>query len=354
MCQMSQVSKRRIRPRSNGEYSPKTVQYLCTVYNKVLDVAPWILEARKSIRQSEQNRWAHNALSSIYKVNSRNSPELADILSKLLHYGKRDVLELIMRESHQRTLKQSIQQQILQILSRNCSNPVEAVKLICVANISFNQYRKITQSFGKQWIESKHRYSRKRLTQNFSIPRLFASIPAVRKCYSTIALQYMRCIEHIKGEYIGHEWNVIEILEYIWSFSMLRNMLQDTEELELIVKLDGFPVGGASGFFITLTLGNFGVACKCSVLQFILLSSNMPEKDRELLEFMFETNIQVLKRISQVGEVFLERAQVNFKATLAIGGDDPILRTILGLTRSGDIWYCIYCFGIRSGICHKN
>ena len=66
------------------------------------------------------------------------------------------------------------------------------------------------------------------------------------------------------------EWLITDILELICGNDYLLSFCTEgLEQLEVIIKLDAFPVSGGSCFLMTLTLGNFGIACKQSWLHFI-------------------------------------------------------------------------------------
>lgn len=56
-----------------------------------------------------------------------------------------------------------------------------------------------------------------------------------------------------------------------------------TDELVILINLDGFPIGGQKGIQGSFTLLNFGRFAKCLVLRFPLFAGYGPEKTQDNL-----------------------------------------------------------------------
>ena len=58
------------------------------------------------------------------------------------------------------------------------------------------------------------------------------------------------------------EWLISDIIEYICGNIVLMALITiSVDTLEVILKLDAFPVAGDSCLLMSLTLGNFGLLC---------------------------------------------------------------------------------------------
>lgn len=183
-----------------------------------------------------------------------------------------------------------------------------------------------------------------------SVPRLLPPTKEVKTKWKEELdrIQQLHPITSIPGVKAA-EWLITDILEYIYSNSFLITLMVCSPELlEVILKVDAFPVAGGSCLMLTVTLGNFGKGCKSSWLHFIAAIADCNDKDRSVVHQVLANNFSLVDQLVEAGEVFINTIGKAMAITFRFGGDDALLRVLTGLVRSSSCWCCLYCFWMRN------
>ena len=98
------------------------------------------------------------------------------------------------------------------------------------------------------------------------------------------------------------EWLIPDIIKYICGnivLMILIIILVDT--LEVILKLDAFPVAEGSCLLMSLTLDNFGLLCKTSCLHFIVTIANCNDHERNIVAQVLANNFAIIDQLAVTG-----------------------------------------------------
>ncbi len=98
-------------------------------------------------------------------------------------------------------------------------------------------------------------------------------------------------------------WSVEKWLQFMFSSKTYFGYMQHPEELEIIVRSDGIPVGRRHASFLVATLGNFDVLSKCIGFNFPINIAEVNEKNREDVREAFRANLEILNNWSLMGHV---------------------------------------------------
>lgn len=142
---------------------------------------------------------------------------------------------------------------------------------------------------------------------------------------------------------ISHECNILNIIDYIFKTPMLRNSLKDSDNLEMIFRMDAFPVGGEQGLLAAITFKNFGVLSHIPMFQFMTNLANVSDKKAAHVRLALGQNLEMLNEIARTKKIALPNSCVTINCILRVGGDDPVLRLLFGLKASNCNRLSIYC-----------
>jgi len=113
---------------------------------------------------------------------------------------------------------------------------------------------------------------------------------------------------------VAAERLITDILEYIFANEYLVSLCSEGLELvEVIIKLDAFPVAGGNCFLMTLTLGNFGNACKDSWLHFLAAITACNDKNYDIVAQVVKNNFAIIDLLTAAGEIFIKALQKTVK-----------------------------------------
>jgi hypothetical protein len=331
--------------------SKKKIEYLLQVYDSVEEKASWLLSNPESTREGQKIHWFMEAVFGIFGVDESNPDEWVTAILPVFNYGKNRerIAELLVEKLRKGKILKNWQKTWLVEMESLLRNPRQGVELISLMNISFSQYDMLTQIYGKTFDEDTNRMKRQHLSNGESIGFLLATKRKVQALWKEIIEKNLKYRKIEFEEYTGYIWPIPYIIQYILSHSLLTNLMKDSTVLDIILKLDGFPVGGEQGFCVSITLKNFGFLAKCGCLHFLTNIADISDKDRNLVKIFLAENLVYLNEIASTGFLFLPDWKIKVACSLRIGGDDPMLRVLMGLDSSISSWLCIYCFQLRNG-----
>ena len=181
------------------------------------------------------------------------------------------------------------------------------------------------------------------------VPRLLPSSQQVRAKWNEIYAAVVKPKIFSVGKIKVVEWLIPDIIEYICGNIVLMALITvPVDTLEVILKLDAFPVAGGSCLLMSLTLGNFGLLCKTSCLHFIVAIADCNDHERDIVAQVLANNFAIIDQLAATGIIWVQALQRHLNIVFHFGGDDKILCLITGLEVSSSNWCCFYCFWMRN------
>ena len=157
------------------------------------------------------------------------------------------------------------------------------------------------------------------------------------------------------GGTVYGEWALPDLFDYIFGFrDVVDSMRFPTGEQRfcLIVRGDGMPLGGETWCQLTVGFANHGWLARTLSYMWTCNVALCAEKESELLGDLFQNNLATLQGIIDSGHITFRGW--SYPCDVILGGDDPWLRMVLGLSkhwRVGSIFsFATLCGGDRSGV----
>lgn len=89
-------------------------------------------------------------------------------------------------------------------------------------------------------------------------------------------------------EYFAAAWRVDKWLNYVTKSPFYSLFIEDPNNLEIILRGDGFKAGKQPYTFLLTSLGNFGILSKCVLFNFVINLAAVEESSVEDLRTAFE------------------------------------------------------------------
>lgn len=134
-------------------------------------------------------------------------------------------------------------------------------------------------------------------------------------------------------------------IEFFFKTPAYSQYIADPSNLEIIIRGDGFPVGGKHAVFLLVTLGNFGIRSKCLAFNLPINVAEIDEKNRPAVKQAFKDNLKFANEINKTKCIEFGGRRV--KARVEFGGDEAFLRMMLGLQACSELHACIKCLWHR-------
>lgn len=149
-----------------------------------------------------------------------------------------------------------MQKATLQELCTVLCDSLLGVMLVSFCHLNWSQYTDLISFLGHHWNETRQKWMRLKLPSGINVPQLLPSLVAVKHKWKEIARSAMT-LSIIPMGVPAMQWVITDVLEYICGNEYLLSLCTTSiEVLEVIIKLDAFPVAGGNCFLMTLTLGN--------------------------------------------------------------------------------------------------
>lgn len=122
--------------------------------------------------------------------------------------------------------------------------------------------------------------------------------------------------------------------------------IADKNNLEIIIRGDGFPVGGKHAIFLIVTLGNFGPLGKCIGFNLPINVAEVDESNLEEVRAALQGNLKTAGEMSQKTKwQFAAGFEPNVR--VEYGGDEAWLRMLMGIRSSKEQFACLKCLWLR-------
>ena len=106
------------------------------------------------------------------------------------------------------------------------------------------------------------------------------------------------------------EWLISDIIKYICGNIVLMALITiSVDTLEVILKLDAFPVAEGSCLLMSLTLGNFELLCKTSCLHFIVAIANCNDYERDIVAQVLANNFAIIDQLAATRIIWMQALQ---------------------------------------------
>jgi hypothetical protein len=103
---------------------------------------------------------------------------------------------------------------------------------------------------------------------NVPIPPLWASAKSFKSQWSKLKSFFN--FASTSDSFPSHEWPIDECIRWIFTQRYFVKFINDPQNLVLVVRGDGIPLGSKQASFLTMTFLNFGELSKCPSFNFIV------------------------------------------------------------------------------------
>ena len=213
-------------------------------------------------------------------VNKMAVTEMMDLFS-----NQHKKLNEVVRNVNGGNFMTKLVRDIFSEVQEQYSDPDRGIKLIIDLGLPVRRYR-LMAAFNQFHNKTTQTWDTKKL-YGVPIPQTWPSNEKVMARW--IQLRDSFSIKSITGlGFYASYWRVDKWLEYILDSPFYSSFITDKQNLEIIVRGDGFKAGKQPCTFLLVTLGNFGILSKCVVFNFMINFAMKGEKDGEELRRAFE------------------------------------------------------------------
>lgn len=223
------------------------------------------------------------------------------------------------------------------------------LKIVGLLDLPWGKYQLLRKLFAMEVQRTKW---------NSRIFKILATKEEVQREWKLLSMQHLKLnkltkvvtIEDIPKEIISYECSILAILNYIFGSPILKSLVLNPDNLEVIFRMDAFPVGGRQGLLAAITLKNFGSMCHLPTFQFLTNVANIGDKDHDQVRFALGQNLHLLNNMAQTRKIYIHSLLKAVNCQIRVGGDDPVLRLLFGLKASNSLHLSIYCQCIRGTV----
>lgn len=220
------------------------------------------------------------------------------------------------------------------------ADPFSAAKMVSELGIPMSKYETLAKA--PQVLDEKSLQFKPATVDGVPIPPLFAPVSAFKHTWK--ALKEFFKLKRTSKNSFG--WSLLDALHFFLQSPPHTAHLSDPNELEIIIRGDGFPVGGKHAIFLIVTLGNFGILGKTLGFNLPINLAEVDESNREEVYEALKRNLEEAESIS-ASKVFEVAPGVRASARVHYGGDEAWLRMLLGLLSSKEGFACFKCWWLR-------
>lgn len=229
------------------------------------------------------------------------------------------------------------------------TEPLQGTLLVSLLGLTWHQYELLIRFFGKVWHAATAKWGSIKLCwpesiDSEAIPSLLPSLSRVQSLWNATFQQFVKLAHLEIPGYHAVEWLLSDIIEYVCGNALLFALFEFQNELEILLKLDAFPVAAGHCLILSVTFGNFGRLCKTSCLHFIAAIADCNDKDVSIMRQVLAHNFAVIDKLAKAQRIFVTALQQELPIRFAFTGDDVVLRIITGLCSSASNFCCFYCF----------
>jgi hypothetical protein len=228
---------------------------------------------------------------------------------------------------------------ILEATHRVLACPMRAVKTVADLNIPVSAYESIAKEpvvFGDDntFVPA--------TVKGVPIPSFAASVASFKEAWKLLKA----CFSIRRMSNNSYGWDVKECIRFLLRTPAFARHIADPSCLEIIVRGDGFPVGGKHAIFLVVTLGNFGVLGKSIGFNMPINLAEVDEGNREEVRAALQDNLAACGELARDGHWEVSPGKV-VQVRVEYGGDEAWLRMMLGVLSSKESLACLKCFWLR-------
>lgn len=195
------------------------------------------------------------------------------------------LLQQIFEEAKEGKVQENFIKEVFAEAQELYDDPDRGIKAIIDLRIPFNRYREFA-SFNQFHDKDENIWGPKKV-RGVPLPRTWPSFKKVTKRWKKLKRSFgIRSIPNLA--FNASYWRIDKWLEYVITSPFYKAFIEKPEELEVIIRGDGFLAGKDPCTFLLATLGNFGIFSKCVIFNFVLNFAMAGEKDVEKLREAFE------------------------------------------------------------------
>jgi hypothetical protein len=221
---------------------------------------------------------------------------------------------------------------------------------VSLLNLTWHQYELLIHFFRKTWHAATSHwgpidlYWPGELDIHHHIPALLPSLDSVKTLWNVTFQQTVKMNRLEIPGYHAVEWLITDIIEYVCSNAILFALFEFHHELEVLLKLDAFPVAAGHCLILSVTFGNFGRLCKTCCLHFIAAVADCNDKEDRIMHQVLANNFAIIDRLAEAKKIFITALSCYLPIRFTFTGDDVALRLVTGLCSSASNFCCFYCF----------
>lgn len=215
-------------------------------------------------------------------------------------------------------------------------------------NLTWHQYELLIHFFRKTWYAATSHWGPIELQWPqdliLKVPALLPSLTQVQSLWNATFQQAVKLHPINIPGYHAMEWLITDIIEYVCSTALLFALFEFQHELEVLLKLDAFPVAAGHCLILSVTFGNFGRLCKTCCLHFIAAIADCNDKEVHIMQQVLAHNFAIIDRLAAAKKVFVASLSKELPICFTFTGDDVVVRIVAGLVPSSSLFCCFYCF----------
>lgn len=216
--------------------------------------------------------------------NELGNPCLKNDLVNFFH-THHDLLDSVVKEVSGGRYLSKVTQGIFQELGSAYDDPDRGIKAIIDLGIPVKKYRQFAQ-FNTFVDKESNTWKHKRIN-GVLVPNTWPSNTKVTKRWAELRDSFeIRTVDEV--DYFGAAWRVDKWLNYVLASPFYSLFIENPNDLEIIIRGDGFKSGKQPYTFLLASLGNFGMLSKCIIFNFVVNLAAVSESSTEDLRTAFE------------------------------------------------------------------
>lgn len=174
-----------------------------------------------------------------------------------------------------------------------------------------------------------------------SVPRLFCPVRDFDICWRSMYQQLNLIPVTVDGKF-ARCWSLLSCIDYFLSRAPYTAILQIPDNtLTVLLRCDAFPIAGGAWTVLCATLLEFGAYSRILACNPVIgLASVSLDKENLLFRSLFAPIVAECNHLLRLGTVTVGGHV--YRVRLITGGDETMLRTVLGLSSVRSRWRSIY------------
>lgn len=200
-------------------------------------------------------------------------------------HTRHNLLDSIVKEVSNGKFLTKVTKDIFKEVGAAYDDPDRGIKAIIDLGIPVRKYREFAQF--NTFVDAETNTWSKKKVNGAIIPNTWPSNTKVLKRWANLRDSFeIRTVDEV--DYFAAAWRVDKWINYLLKSPFYSLFIEDPDNLEIIIRGDGFKVGKQPYTFLLASLGNFGMLSKCIIFNFVVNLAAVKESETEDLRTAFE------------------------------------------------------------------